>query len=228
MFGSYEKLLDVPLTPSIPALFQVFLVLPVPEQDTQSRKHSKMPPVPRAFSPFPGDKEAGPDPRVCTQRLPWKTPRNQQKTALGPKPLLRLPRMRHRELNPAGWELLQPLTPCEGTGTSLTPNPEAGAEQLFVTLGCSMELLPVPDCCSGRLTREHKKGFKRQCCPSEHQGQQGGVFQSLNVIFFQSFCSCNPLSTVVSFIGAWPSLNSDQPDFYLNGPSFSSSLCALE
>lgn len=64
-----------------------------------------------------------------------------------------------------GWELLQPLTPTPNTsnpagsrqkeGTAghrdLTDSKaEAGAGQMFVTLGCSMELLPVPDCCSGR------------------------------------------------------------------------------
>lgn len=121
VFGSYEKLLDVPLTPSIPALFQVFLVLPVPQQDTQSRKHSKTPPTPRAFSPFPGEEEADPDPRVHTQRLPWKTLRNQQKAALGPKPLLKLPRMRHRELNLQGGSCCSPSPPLQTLPALLDP-----------------------------------------------------------------------------------------------------------
>lgn len=114
MFGSYEKLLDVPLTPSIPALFQDFLVLPVPQQDTQSRKHSKMPPAPRAFSPFPGDKEAEPDPRVCTQRLPWKTLMNQQKSQISPKTA----QDEAQRAEPCReWELLQPLTLSPNTSS---------------------------------------------------------------------------------------------------------------
>lgn len=68
----------------------------------QSRKHSKMPPVPRAFSPFP----------LQWTRRHSQTPESAHRgsngrhaqestTALGPKCPLRLPRMRHRELNPA-------------------------------------------------------------------------------------------------------------------------------
>lgn len=102
-------------------------------------------------------------------------------TNKNPKSLLRLPRMRHRELNPAESgsccspspslqtlpALLDPGSRRAqgGTGTSVTPKPQAGAEQLFVSLGCSMELLPVPDCCSGRLTREHQEGFKDSVAP---------------------------------------------------------------
>lgn len=82
VFGSYEKLLDVPHPPNIPALLQAFLLLPVPQQDTpcptQSRKHSKMPPTPRAFSPFPVDKEAKPDQRLHTEAPMEDTLRNAQ------------------------------------------------------------------------------------------------------------------------------------------------------
>lgn len=106
--------------PSFPALCQVFLMLPVPQQDAPCPTHKaenipKCPQTPRAFSPFPVDEEAKPDARVCTQRFPWKTHSGTNKTtALGPKSLLRLPRMRHRELNPAeGGSCCSPSPPLQ-------------------------------------------------------------------------------------------------------------------
>lgn len=109
--------------------FQVFLVLSQSLtghtlSHTQSRKHPKVPPAPRAFSPFPGDEEAKPDPRVCTKRLPWKTHSGINKTTAkqGPKPLLRLPRMRHRELNPAeGGSCCSPSPPLQTLPVLLDP-----------------------------------------------------------------------------------------------------------
>lgn len=185
MFGSYEKLLDVPqLSASEHSCpFPGFPRAASPSagrtlSHTQSREHSKMPPTPSFQSlPFPGDKEAKPEPQSLHTEAPREdTLRNQQTTALGPKSLLRLPRMGHRDLNPAeAGSCCSPSRPLqtlldpgsrraqEGTGGHRDPtdsNPEAGAEQLFVTLGCSMEVLPAPDCCSGRLAREHEKGFK--------------------------------------------------------------------
>lgn len=151
--------------------------------------------------------------------------------------------MRHRELKPA-----EGGSCCSPSPSPSTPSPRGSRQQEHrraqgphwlqtqrqeLSSLCDPGMLhgapATPDAAVGDSPGSTRKDLRTQCCPSEHQGQQGGVSQSLNGIFFQSFCCCNPLSTVVSFIGAWPGLNSDQPDFYLNGSSsFSSSLCALE
>lgn len=101
--------------PRIPALFQVFLVLPVPQQDTPCPTHKaeniQNAPNSQGFQalPFPVDEEAKADPQSLHTEAPMEdTLRNHRTAAPGPKCLLRLPSMRTEPCR--GWELLQPLT----------------------------------------------------------------------------------------------------------------------
>lgn len=86
------------------------------------QKTSKMLSIPRAFSPCPSQRirRQRQSPRVCTQRLLWKTRSGiNRTTARGPKSLSRLPRMRTEPCR--GWELLQPLTPLQTLPAPLHP-----------------------------------------------------------------------------------------------------------